>query len=325
MGFDEALEDFLLGCRGAHEHNTVQYYRYTLKVLVRWCKERGCKLDTFSRRSMREYLAWRSTAGGKEGKGVSQTSRRHDVIAARQFFAFCHHEGYVEQNALHDYPVPKISKPRLNMPHADELRALLDAVDRAWSTDEFPMLKHVGPSVRNFFRLRDRAILLVLLQSGIRPGELLALKRTAYQPEHPHGPSLLVPTDVAKDDEDRVVPLQSKTVIALKAYEKARGKWWTQTRGENLFVSRTGKPLDRNAYGKNFRRYRELAGLSGFSLYGLKHYAATRLAEIDISVAADITGVSIETLKARYVHNNPQHIRARLEEADPVGKALGKR
>lgn len=77
-----------------------------------------------------------------------------------------------------------------------------------------------------------------------------------------------------------------------------------------------------NNFGKYFREDRAFAGLAGFSLHGIKHYAASTLAEVDIYMASRVTGTTIATLQKHYLHRNPEHVREKYEAANLLGRVL---
>ncbi|WP_431036777.1 tyrosine-type recombinase/integrase [Streptomyces sp. P6-2-1] len=142
------------------------------------------------------------------------------------------------------------------------------------------MLKTVGnghPRIRDFERLRDYAMMRVLTE-GVRAEELLSLRIDSLFLEQ--GLMQVVPLKEARAaGEGRIVPLQPKTVIALKRYIRAREShklsrdpWlWLGTRGRaKLTYSGLYRMLKRRA---------EEAGYEGVGAHAWRHMTANELLE----------------------------------------------
>jgi integrase/recombinase XerD len=149
-------------------------------------------------------------------------------------------------------------------------------------------------------KTRDRAMILVLLRTGIRIGELLRLRVSdVYLPERKI--HLVVGE---KNRTGRVVYLGVDACQALQE--------WIQRREEErplLFYGQGRNTLSYTAARVMFRRYLEKAGISekGYSLHGLRHTCATELLN---------AGMRIECLQQVLGHSNLEQTRryARLTD-----------
>lgn len=149
-------------------------------------------------------------------------------------------------------------------------------------------------------KTRDRAMILVLLRTGIRIGELLRLRVSdVYLPERKI--HLVVGE---KNRTGRVVYLSGDACQALQE--------WIQRREEErplLFYGQGRNTLSYTAARVMFRRYLEKAGISekGYSLHGLRHTCATELLN---------AGMRIECLQQVLGHSNLEQTRryARLTD-----------
>jgi integrase len=102
---------------------------------------------------------------------------------------------------------------------------------------------------------------------------MLALKPDDYQPKERQ-----IVIRKAKGDEPRTIPVSDFWIQAVDAYLRARPK----VDSDRLFISEFGGPLDPGQVRKAFRSYQEFAGIGGFTLHGLRHYALTQLAKTDL-------------------------------------------
>lgn len=263
---------------------------------------------------MRQFLSERAQAGGKHGTGRSPKTLREDAIAAKAFFTFCVRiGGYLESNPLKDYEIPKAKPGYVKMPTADELRQLLRASEDRWNPRVHPPARFNSDGERKFFSRRNPAILCLLIDTGARVGDILGLRLDDYD-----GRRRILTLLDPKDDKPREVPITAYAVQAVETWRKVRPRCDSSL----LFITQFGEAVTVNNFGKYFRADREFAGLHGFSLHGIKHYAATTLAETDIYMASRVTGTSIATLQRHYLHRNPDHVREKHEQANLLGRVM---
>lgn len=314
MLWRNAIDEYLNGAYGELEENTIRGYRWHLYALSDWACYAGITLEDFRGRNMRSFISQRAQEGGRSGKGRSDKTLREDCISAKSFFNYCVRHRILESNPLHDYEFPKGSLGYVKMPSSDELRRLLKAVDDSWNPKVNPRAQYARKNERKFFASRDYAILACLIETGTRVGDVLTLKLSDYVPSE----QLLRIRD-PKDDEPRDVPITNKLTEVLTAWKKVR----PGCDSDLLFITQFGEGIKVNAFGKSFRRYREYAGLEGFSLHGIKHYVVTVLTEShDISTASQITGTSISTLAKHYNHRVTDTLRAKHAAANLLGRVL---
>jgi integrase/recombinase XerD len=149
-------------------------------------------------------------------------------------------------------------------------------------------------------RVRDRAMILVLLRTGIRIGELLNLRVSdVYLPERKI--HLVVGE---KNRTGRVVYLSGDACQALQEWIRKRDA------GKPLLIYGQGRnSLSYTAARAMFQKYLKKAGISekGYALHGLRHTCATELLN---------AGMRIECLQQVLGHSNLEQTRryARLTD-----------
>jgi site-specific recombinase XerD len=136
-------------------------------------------------------------------------------------------------------------------------------------------------------RPRDRAIVVVLLHTGLRLFELVALDVDDMRISARKG---VVVVRSGKGDAHREVPLSPTTRATLETWLAARAK--VAAEGERrLFVGRTGRRLTPRAVDLVVRKIARRAGLE-LSAHVLRHTCITKLVRAgnDVVLVAELAG-----------------------------------
>ncbi|WP_121247074.1 tyrosine-type recombinase/integrase [Solirubrobacter pauli] len=161
---------------------------------------------------------------------------------------------------------------------------------------------------------RDRAIVTVLLATGIRIGELSMLEIDDVRLTQRTGE--LVLRD-GKGDRRRMVPLNRPARAALCEWLADRAGHHSQpsvTSGP-VWISRTGEPLSVRSISKVVTAVMAKAGIED-SADALRHTVATRLVHEhgqDLVLVADILGHADVKTTRRYARSDLEQRRAALE------------
>lgn len=300
-GWDEAYEDFILRLRATKAKKTVAYYVDRLALLLRWAKEQKLTLQDFSGRSMSKYLDMRASTPKIHGGAVSDRTRRHDAVCAKVFFRFCFEEGMIERDPIKDYKVPRPTQRRVGCPTKAEVTELIRSVRRRWDADRTPEARFTPPKRRKYLTVRNVAIIGGLIDTGARISEILNLKLADYHPQDRY----VVFRDT-KTNEDREVPISTEWIGMIAEWMKVRPK---DCACQNLFVTEYAEEIDPVCFGHFFRQQLKWAGLSGFTLHGLRHYAATKIAERGILAAKEILGHKSISTTQIYTHASRDYVR----------------
>ncbi len=164
---------------------------------------------------------------------------------------------------------------------------------------------------------RDFTLLLTLADTGLRPGEALALQ---WEDVDAVDRTLRVERAVSlgqikatKTEESRRVDLAPRLSEALSRWQAGDREAESLMRGRNpsqwIFPSEADTPLDVAAVAKRFRWLLRVAGLPRFRLYDLRHtYASHLLAEgAPITyVAAQLRHAKPTTTLQHYAHWLPR-------------------
>jgi len=225
------------------------------------------------------------------------------VRALKRLFSFLEQEGAIAVNPARKIKTPR---PRRDEPKAGSMadfRALLRTTD--------------GGSVDD---LRDRAILLLLADTGCRVGGLCGLRVADVHLEN----SLMSLTE--KGSKARLVPINPLTADAVRAWLAVR----PGDQGLALFVSLSTSKyglLAPGGVGQMLQRRARLAGVVGpVNPHSWRHFFAREylMAGGDLATLADLLGHSdIAVTKANYAIFTVGELRAKHARYSPIAQMQG--
>lgn len=208
-----ATDAFLAVCKSRNLSGcTINYYSYRLTAFRRFLEasELPAAPAAVTPKVIRDFLT-------AEADNNSPTTASHSHCTLSAFFKFLVVEGYMESNPMQNVDKPKRRKQVINTFSMEQVDAVLQTCGK-----DFP-------------GVRDRAIILLLTDSGLRASELAGLE---LQDVDWTGQTVLV---LGKGDKERLVPFGQATRQALAQYVARRGDLETNA----VFVSTLGQQLNR--------------------------------------------------------------------------------
>jgi integrase len=210
----EAFQDFILSKKAAlRSPRTIEQYEKTVGEFISWVDV----IDTneMKSRHIRAFLAHVAS------RNVSSATVAYYARGLKAFVRFCNAEGYIERELLFD--IPKVKDTPKNVLMADDLKRVLDAC----------------------LSNRDIAIILMLLDTGIRRSEFLALNWGDVDI-----PSGLIKIREGKGGKARSVVIGARTRRAMLKYRRdvphdLNNPVWVSQRGGRLKGSGLRMALDR--------------------------------------------------------------------------------
>lgn len=190
--------------------------------------------------------------------------------AIRKFFRYSLEEGLVDED-------PSLGIKLLPQPPSEGARGL----DRS----EVERLLDAVRTGGSRLAARDYAIVQLMLQTGIRVGELTRLKLSDLALSDDRGALIVKGRGTS---QDREIPLNNSVRKALKAYLDERCE---RTSG-HLFLSSKGKALSARSVQRLVNSYAQAAGLENVSTYSLRQtYGQQLLRDTgDLSLVARLMG-----------------------------------
>jgi integrase/recombinase XerC len=237
------------------------------------------------------------------GKGLSARSIRRSLSSLRAFIRFCQRD----HPAMPD-PTALIKAPK----GTRRLPKNLD-VDRA--AQLFPKSTAAQPSA---VEIRDNAILELLYGSGLRLGELVGANINDLDFEN----GFIRVT--GKGSKQRVVPLGSYCVAALRSYLSSRGIDLTgltaTTAAVPLFTARGDNRISPRTVQVRVKHWgRVLLGTNELHPHMLRHSFATHLLESsgDLRAIQELLGHADISTTQIYTHLDFQHLAKIYDAAHP--------
>ena len=286
------VADFLDAMRveAGLSRNTVAAYQADLRAVATWLGQRGC--SAWGELDEETILGW---LGDRRGSGAAEASVARGLVALRMLVRFQISEGILQRD-----PTARISAPRLKRLLPRTLTP--EEVDRLLGV-------HAVPAEETTWRTqRDRALLEVLYAGGARISEAVGLTTDDLPPDlstvRLHG----------KGDKMRVVPLGRSARAALEAWlTEGRPPLARRGRASAVFLSRSGRPLDRSSAWRRVKDAVTAAGLPPeTSPHDLRHSFATHMLAggADLRAVQEMLGhASIRTTEI-YTHLDEGHVRA---------------
>ena len=286
---DPAVEAFLALLAARRAPRTVDAYRRDLADLA---AHLGGPPATASAEQVEAWLA------DLRARGQAPSSVARRAAAARSFYRHLVALGQRPDNPAAEIDLPRRRRRLPRSLSLGEVERLIDAAN--------------GTTPRSF---RDRALVELLYGAGLRVSEAVGLERGGVDLE------ARTVRCVGKGDKERVVPLGSQAVEALRRY-LARGRPYLDRRHRpELFLNAQGGPLTRAGAFLILRRLAAEAGLDAERIHPhlLRHSFATHLLEggADLRSVQEMLGHADLGTTELYTHVSDRRRRETYFKAHP--------
>jgi len=260
-----------------------------------------CQAEPLTRDSVRAYAAHLRTLGWADG-----TIAIH-VRNLRAFLRWLHQEGHTPDNLAAALKSPR-QVSRLEIPITpDEIKTLLATCDPA-----------------HYHGRRDRALILLLCDTGLRCGEITRLRLGDWHREPDASGSYLL-IYAPKTRTARYAILGQASTAALVAYIEPRGKLPADA---PLFSSANGQPIQPRALGSMLLRHSIKAGLERCRTHPHIFRKAFVTAALDNGMDAErvrvLAGWTTLTMLRVYADSSLPRLREAHRRAGPVDRMAEK-
>ena len=294
-----AFRHYLKAERG-HSENTVMAYSRDLEHYAEWVAL--VRLSDYLKPTLKDLGRY---LGHLTDLELAAPSIARHLAALRMFYRFLRLEEKADPTAVDLLGSPKLWKRIPQVLSPESVEALLAA-----------------PQAGDRFYLRDRALLETLYATGCRASEVVSLKVADVYLDAGFCKCF------GKGSKQRVVPLGRPAIAALRAYLGESHPGASDDGNRPVFVSRSGKPINRIVLWRLVKKYCLRAGLPGtVSPHTLRHSFATHL----LSGGADLRSVqemlghaSIQTTQ-HYTHIDRARLKAIHQKFHPRAKTEGER
>ena len=241
---------------------TGSFYNEKLTNFIRYLESQGIEplLDNVGIANVRAFIRylqekpkWKRNPGiHTETAKLSPATVHAHVRALRAFYAWLHREGYTKTHLLADLKPPKVPKKLIKILIREEIGRILACVN-----------------TNTQMMVRDRAIIMLMYDTGIRSSELADAMLENLDLE---GGSLKV---MGKGGKERLLPLGHSVRKILQRYVFHFRQEPIHPMVDNLFLAREGQPLSSNAIKLMFERLSHRSGVERLHAHLLRHTFAT--------------------------------------------------
>ena len=309
---------------------TVRGYAYDLLNFARFLDERALGLVEVVPTDLFDWLEWQarpSRTSGKvvrldQGRGAAPATMNRRIAAARGLFEYGVITGLRDDNPV---PAPRRAtgmrarKPRGLLGHVKPRRARGEGGrlvrEPRWLPESLDVAD-VAAFVADLNTHRDRAMVLAMVQGGLRAAEVRGLRLEGVD----FGLRQLRVT--GKGSRDRIVPVDRAFFGELVSYlrEERPAGLTTETVFVVLRGPTRGQPLTEAGMRKIFRSHRDSSGATRVRPHRLRHTYGTELAAagIDLLVLQELMGHTNPETTAAYVHLSPEVLAAEYARAKEV-------
>ena len=280
--------------------HTVAAYRRDLTQFRDWLDTQrdGWEWDDVDRLDLRSYL------GHLNRRDLARRTIARKLSAIRTFYRWLHLEKRVEANPARTIRSPKAER---------KLPGWLTRTD----VDRLFVVAENRVADRGFRGARDLAILEVFYATGMRVSELQGLRP---------GDADLLADQVkvrGKGRKERMVPLGTAAVRALRRYERRRAEVLSQCDRPDrdaLFISEAGRRLSTRRVQEIVQELLDTVADDGaLSVHSLRHSFATHLldAGADLMAVKELLGHASLSTTRIYTHTSKERLKQVYRDAHP--------
>lgn len=289
---DPLIDDFCsyIASEKGLSHNTIEAYERDIHAFTSFLKKNAITdINSVTQQHVISFLSDLKLAD------YATASMSRALIAIKVFFRFLKREGTVKANITIYIESPKLWQLIPDVLSIEEVEALLKQ-----------------PNISTPLGARDKAIIEVLYGSGLRVSEICGIGIYDVDDEF-----IRV---FGKGRKERVVPIGKRAIEAIDHYLTLYRCQFDSEKEQHLFLSRTGKPLERTAVWKIIKNYAKgIGSQKNISPHTLRHSFATHLLDngADLRIIQEMMGHSNISSTDRYMHVSRSHIQSAFQNFHP--------
>ncbi len=297
MTLDAALREFLdyLRIECGLADNSLIAYETDLRDLLRLLK--ADSVADVEQVKLAHIQAWLKALADRSF-AISSIGRK--LAAVRMFWKYLYANSRVADDLVHLLESPKLWHRLPRIVDTSQVNALLEA-----------------PDPEDAFELRDRAILELFYACGLRVSELASLRLGDANLE------IGFVRCIGKGRKERIVPIGGPAAQAMRQYlSDLRPRLANDAGQERIFLSRTGKPLDRHNIYRLVQRYARRAGITvKMTPHSLRHCFASHLLAggADLRIVQELLGHASVTTTQIYTHVDRERLKRIHKQFHPMG------
>jgi len=221
------------------------------------------------------------------------------ISSLRSFYKFCVRRGYLESN-----PTAKIVAPRTGR-----------RLPRSIAEDSISKLNELVDFGNDFEGIRDKLIMDLLYETGMRRSELIGLKLGDVTAKYVKV--------LGKGSKERMIPVTDRLYRDFLFYMELRDTEFPETTEDHLFLTKKGKAIYARKVYSIVNKYLSLITTSSNrSPHVLRHSFATHLINhgADLNAVKELLGHSNLNATQIYTHNSVERLKKIYEKSHPKAK-----
>jgi integrase/recombinase XerD len=303
---DEGINNFIsvLSVEKGFSNNTLDAYKNDLTQFTEFLRKQAARED-------KQKLTWEGVDRSMildylvalRERSYAPATMARKVAAIKSFFNFLVSEGTLKKNPTEGISGPKVGK----------------ALPKAISVEEVELLLEQPDKVNTPEGKRDKAMLELLYATGMRVSEMVSLNVRDVNLKAGFVRCF------GKGSKERIVPIHSKAIKAVKTYlDDARPRLLGSTGETALFLNRRGQRLTRQGFWLILKGYAEKAGIEAdITPHVLRHSIATHLlhsGKMNLRELQELLGHANISTTQIYTHLTTEHLKRVYESSHPRAK-----
>lgn len=280
-----------------YSEHTLSSYQSDLDFFFDYLNQEGVLMDKVDRLIIRDFES------SQLEKGVGARSLQRRMSACRQFYAFMQRKGYILNN-----PFRMAKAPKRPVRYPETL-----------TTEQVTSLLNENAKRKDYFALRDQAILELMYASGMRASEVVSFKTRDIDFR-----SRMVRI-FGKGDKERLVPLSKTAVLVMQEYMKKQrpellGKHKSSKPADAFFLNERGENLTVRGLEYILRQIENKTGYYyGLHPHILRHTFATTLLDngADLRLIQELLGHSSLNTTQVYTHVSTKSMKEQYKNYFP--------
>ncbi|MCK8823566.1 tyrosine-type recombinase/integrase [Fuchsiella alkaliacetigena] len=287
------MQDFLqwLAAEKGYAQSTVKAYRYDILLFLRWFRDYAAfsaqkiediALEEIELSDLREFIVYLA-----EEKEYSNTTRCRKIACLKSFWNYLAKTRKLVDNIAADLSLPKKETTVDIYLKQHEINKLFRAIEKI---------------SRNV--IRDKTVLAVLLYTGVRVSECVALNCNDINLA-----DRTLRVVKGKGGKSRLIGINKELLSYLETYIQQRQA--IKVEKEAYFLSERKNRISKRTLQHHFKRWVDEAGLSSeITIHKCRHTFLSHLCQNGASLAEikQISGHKNLTSLQRYLHNDQQRL-----------------
>ncbi|EES71199.1 site-specific recombinase, phage integrase family [Paenibacillus sp. oral taxon 786 str. D14] len=295
LTWEEAVNLFIQARRAeTSSDDTIKFERNSLKCYQRILEEQDIEPDIYD--ISIDLLRNKFVMFMVEKKGYKLNTINNRIKAIKRFFTFLHEEGWIPDNPAAHLKTRKGHQPTIPSFTEEQVVALFKQPDQ-----------------NTFTGFRDFVMLSLILDTGLRVGEMIKLKTSQVDIKD----SQLLGV-IGKSKKPRDIPFCDDVRKLLIRYIKARG----DVPSQYFFVTLHGRQLGVRTFQDTLHQYGKDAGITNVrvSPHTLRHTFAKMyiLQDGDPYSLQDILGHTSQDMVKKYVNLWRPEMKSKHEKSSPM-------